>query len=355
MNFFKWLSNIDRRWIYLLMAVVISIPIFIRAPVKVKPSPDVTMLYDYLENQEEGMGVLLSFDYSPDSLAELQPMAKALSYHALSKNLRLMGIALSWPSAAGLGIEAIKSQVDIINSEVLKDLLDSAEQNEEVKTYAAEKKLASEGLRKEILYVLIAKLEKDKEIEERYSELKGVLEKARISSEIVTYEKEVRLIGRDWCYFGYKPGYTQMILGMGTDIATTLSTDYKGTSLLKYEMFNSPTEKMKNYDNIAVCIDLAAGGSLGSWLAFVNTKFGRPVATGVTAVMAADYYPYLQSKQIIGLLNGMRGAADYETLIGKPGRGLSGMSSQSAAHILIIIFIILGNIGYFLGKKGGEK
>ena len=32
-----------------------------------------------------------------------------------------------------------------------------------------------------------------------------------------------------------------------------------------------------------------------------------------------------------------------------------GMNAQSVAHILIIIFIILGNIGYFLEKKKLNK
>ncbi len=34
------------------------------------------------------------------------------------------------------------------------------------------------------------------------------------------------------------------------------------------------------------------------------------MALGVTGVMAADQYPYLQSKQIFGLIPGVKGAAD---------------------------------------------
>jgi hypothetical protein len=39
------------------------------------------------------------------------------------------------------------------------------------------------------------------------------------------------------------------------------------------------------------------------------------VAVGVTAVMAADMYPYLQSGQLIGMLSGLKGAAEYEKLV----------------------------------------
>jgi len=39
------------------------------------------------------------------------------------------------------------------------------------------------------------------------------------------------------------------------------------------------------------------------------------VAVGVTAVMAADLYPYLQSGQLVGMLAGLKGAAEYEKLV----------------------------------------
>jgi hypothetical protein len=53
----------------------------------------------------------------------------------------------------------------------------------------------------------------------------------------------------------------------------------------------------------------------------------------------------------------MKGAAEYEALVatelGVEGRrrATEGMSSQSAAHLAIMAFVIIGNIGYFASKR----
>ncbi|MCJ7507431.1 MAG: hypothetical protein MUO85_01715, partial [candidate division Zixibacteria bacterium] len=62
-------------------------------------------------------------------------------------------------------------------------------------------------------------------------------------------------------------------------------------------------------------------------------------------------YSYLQTKQLVGLLGGMKGAAEYEKLSKNYGRAMVGMDPQSIIHLLIIFFIVIGNIGYFVTKK----
>ena len=157
--------------------------------------------------------------------------------------------------------------------------------------------------------------------------------------------------GEDWAYFGYKVGYAQIVIGMGKNIVQTVQEDHRGVSLNTLEIF----QDVKNYDDIGMVIDLAAGSSVGLFVNYVNTMYNRPVSAGVTAVMAADYYPYLQSGQLTGMLNGLKGAADYEKLINKKGLGTKGMASQNWAHILIILLIIIGNIAYFITKKEKNK
>jgi hypothetical protein len=76
-----------------------------------------------------------------------------------------------------------------------------------------------------------------------------------------------------------------------------------------------------------------------------------PLALGVTGVMAADYYPYLQSGQIFGLIPGIKGAAEYEALTRYKGEGLKSIPYQTASHIIILAFIIISNIGYFASRR----
>ena len=81
------------------------------------------------------------------------------------------------------------------------------------------------------------------------------------------------------------------------------------------------------------------------------------VGAGLTAVMAPKYYPFLQTGQVSGMMSGMKGAAEYEKLVLEHGYATelgtaeTGMNSQSMIHILIIVFILLGNIGYFFSRR----
>ena len=54
---------------------------------------------------------------------------------------------------------------------------------------------------------------------------------------------------------------------------------------------------------------------------------------------------------MIGILGGLRGGAEYEILINKPGASVAKMDSESISHLYIIALIIIGNIGYFATKK----
>ena len=85
------------------------------------------------------------------------------------------------------------------------------------------------------------------------------------------------------------------------------------------------------------------------------------LVVAVTGVMIADFYPYLEARQILGLVGALKGAAEYERLIGMDrilghaGDATMAMDSQSFAHLAILFFIILGNLGHFLGGRPEAK
>ncbi len=103
--------------------------------------------------------------------------------------------------------------------------------------------------------------------------------------------------------------------------------------------------------DIGLILDLASSSTPIVWIAQAHERYGVPVAAGVTAVMATDYYPFLQTKELIGLLNGMKGAAEYEKLVNHPGYGMGGMVAQSVSQFLIIALVIFGNIVYFISRR----
>ncbi len=157
--------------------------------------------------------------------------------------------------------------------------------------------------------------------------------------------------GEDYVYLGYVPGAASVILGMGEDISAVFSTDSGGTPLSEIPAM----EGVKNYKDIALLIDLAAGSTPEAWIVYAGSKYGQTVAVGCTAVSAVGYYPFLNSKQIIGLIGGMKGAAEYEKLIDTSGTATAGMDSQSIAHIFIILLIVIANISYFAMRRKAEQ
>ena len=76
--------------------------------------------------------------------------------------------------------------------------------------------------------------------------------------------------------------------------------------------------------DVNYAISLGAGKpGVEEWYVFGKDKYKFELGGGCTGVMAPGLYPLLRSGQINGLIGGLRGAAEYETLIGPEGQGRS--------------------------------
>ena len=153
--------------------------------------------------------------------------------------------------------------------------------------------------------------------------------------------------GEDYINIGYRPGFTAVMIGMGREIRDFFAVDYRGVPVDSFPIMKN----VHNYDDIALIVPFAHGLTAEYWAQYVVSRFGVQMFACVTGVMAPGLYPYLQSNQITGLIGGLQGAAEYEKLVEHPGTGTFGMPAQSIAHLLIIAFIIFGNIGYFVSRR----
>jgi len=152
---------------------------------------------------------------------------------------------------------------------------------------------------------------------------------------------------KDYVFLGFQPGISAVVLGMGINIRNVFPEDAYGTPLSEIPMM----EGIRNYDQIPLLITLSGTAVVEAWVIYAHQPYDAQIGAGVTAVMATDYYPFLDTGQLVGMLGGMRGAAEYETLIDRHDAGVRGMDSQSVIHILIIVLIVVGNVAYFGSRK----
>ena len=106
-TFLSRLDAIDRRWIFLMMALAVAGPI-IWVGITGKtfpetPTPAVQGAFDAIERLPEGSRVLVSFDFDPASAGELQPMATAIIHHCAMRKLRICGMTLWAPGGPLIG------------------------------------------------------------------------------------------------------------------------------------------------------------------------------------------------------------------------------------------------------------
>ena len=156
--------------------------------------------------------------------------------------------------------------------------------------------------------------------------------------------------GVEYANLGYMAGNEVVIQKMNSDFPSTFPSDYKGNATTSLPIMQG----IKNYRNFDFVINFSSGyPGTREWVQFCVDRSGSVMIAGNTAVQAPENYPYVRSGQLKGLLAGMKGAAEYETVSGQEGRGIAFMGAQSSAHLIIILFVLLGNVAYFMtrGKK----
>jgi hypothetical protein len=156
--------------------------------------------------------------------------------------------------------------------------------------------------------------------------------------------------GMDYVNLGYQSGNEVVIQRMGSDIPAIFPRDYRGRPLEQFPIMKG----VRDFTAISYLFNVSAGdpGTL-QWVQFAGDRFHVPIGSGSTAVQAPQIYPYWP-QQLTGLLGGMKGAAEYEAITGFRGKGTVYMLSQAAAHLVVILFIVVGNLAYFLTRRKSQ-
>lgn len=172
---------------------------------------------------------------------------------------------------------------------------------------------------------------------------------------IVKAEFPEKVYGEDYVTLGFKAGGVGVLNVIITDFRKMYPADEHGTALDSIPLF----AEIKSARDLDLVLPVG-GGQPGpkEWILFIGDPGRVPVAPGLAAVVAPLIYPYYP-KQAIGLLGGVKGAAEYESELKRTyprfrdieTPALRMMGPQTMAHIVIMAFIVIGNIAYLRGRK----
>ncbi|NLH88644.1 MAG: hypothetical protein GX460_10670, partial [Firmicutes bacterium] len=157
--------------------------------------------------------------------------------------------------------------------------------------------------------------------------------------------------GKDYVNLGHYAGGEPTLAAFANDPLSIFARDWRGNDVSSLAIMKH-VSSMKDFSMAMTLNDGPTGGTgTHEWVRQAVMAHGTPLIMGVTGVMAASNQTYVQSGQCKGILAGLRAAAEYEKLTGKKGTGTVGMDAQSIAHILIVAFVVLGNIGMFVVRR----
>lgn len=161
--------------------------------------------------------------------------------------------------------------------------------------------------------------------------------------------------GEDYVNLGHYAGGEPTLAAFADNPLSIFTRDWRGNDVASLGIMKQ-VSNMKDFSMAMTLNDGPTGGTgTHEWVRQTEMAHGTPLIMGVPGVMAASNQTYVQSGQCKGLLAGLRAAAEYEKLVDKKGIGTVGMDAQSMAHMLIVVFVVLGNIGMFVTNRKKRK
>jgi hypothetical protein len=279
------IPGIDRRYLYLLVFIVVSIPLLYPLKLPIPIGEHAKRFYDKIQSLSAGSIVIIAFDYGPSTRPENFPQSEGALFHAKERGCKIVALAF-WASGAPIGDEALKNLYG-------SDFPDVPEYGTEV------------------------------------------------------------------VYLGYVPGNEVGMQTFGDDTATAKGLDHYGNDVPSLPLM----QECQSAADFAVWIEISSGTpGEQQVIQFVQGRHGGPsevpILCGATAVSVPGMMPFYPT-QIVGILNGLAGAGEYEYLLnieyGYPYAQGPSLDAQSLGHVLILLFIVIGNISYLLTRSKGGK
>ncbi len=166
--------------------------------------------------------------------------------------------------------------------------------------------------------------------------------------------------GRDWANLGFKGvralTIAPVLQGLENDIQTFVVKDFYGTPVERLPIMR----KLRRLPDASMIVTVSAGSEGEDVIGVILPKYPKlKVAVATMSIVATQMYSYVDSGQIVGLLDGVRGASEYKHLLDPEVKALSPADRASLARrnalsvgrVFIIALVILGNVGFYLASR----
>ena len=278
-------KDLDPRIIYFFVLVALALPLIFNYTLKPAKLDNASKLFDIVDNLQvqKGEVAFLAFDFGPNTKAENETQAKVILEHLFRKRVPVVLFSL-----VAVAEPFLKNMPENIASDLEQE-----------------------------------------------------------------FNGQFWQYGKDWVNLGYQPGASLLIQAIpkSNNLRELFKTDVNGNSLANLDITKDfdTIEKIKFLGQFTGYV-----GMVDRYLEFFKTENYKPLfGHGCTSITIPEAYIYLDSGQLNGLLEGIAGAAWYSHLLSERYVNRKTDSAQvintglGVAHLVIILFIILGNILMF--------
>ena len=94
MRLLAWLERLDRRWLFVLMGLLVLLPLLFPLRLPLYPSPPVMRFRNAIAGVPDGSAVLMPCDYDPSGAPEMVPMTRTALRQLFHKRCKVVVLNL---------------------------------------------------------------------------------------------------------------------------------------------------------------------------------------------------------------------------------------------------------------------
>ncbi len=158
--------------------------------------------------------------------------------------------------------------------------------------------------------------------------------------ETIDWDAAGYVYGEDYVWLGWLPGEETVVTALYTDFRGQITYDFYGTSASELPLIQSIADHNDIDLLIATC-------DYGHIVRLYTRQWPSEPGRALIGSFPMEWYPHI----VKGMAGGMLAAAQYEYLIGRPGKAIKGTDVTSVAQIYYLSLMVLANVAYLVRRK----